>query len=147
MGTAGPLKLINSHIKPNDNIIVINGDIYTNLDFNKFINHFEDKNYDFMIGTKYYRHKLPFGVIEKEKNLFKRIIEKPEKKFLISIGIYILKGKLINHIPQDIKYDMTDLLNSIKTKEKSIGVYSVREMWKGIENIDDLNNVRKRTSL
>jgi NDP-sugar pyrophosphorylase family protein len=147
LGTAGPLRLVKNHINPEDNILIINGDIYTDLDFKKFIVHFEENDYDIMVGTKYYKHKLAFGVIEKDGNKFKQIVEKPEKEFLINIGIYVIKGNLINYIPDDIKFDMTELLNILKKSDKNIGVYEVKEMWKGIENIDDLNSVRKKISL
>ena len=97
-----------------------------------------------MIGAKYYKNKIPFGVIETRGDKFDKIIEKPEKKFLINTGIYLLKGKYIARIPENKKYNMTDLINELKKSENKVGVYKIKEMWKGIENIDDLTHIRRR---
>lgn len=145
LGTCGPLTLIKHLVNGEDIILVINGDIVTNLNFTKFIDTFISQKHDLMIGVKSYKHKLPFGVIDLKNNQFNGIIEKPENKYLISTGIYLLKAELIPRIPLGRKYDMTDLISDLHAKGMSIGVYKIKEMWKGIENLDDLNYMRKRT--
>ncbi|MCK5056487.1 MAG: NTP transferase domain-containing protein, partial [Candidatus Aminicenantes bacterium] len=145
LGTCGPLTLIKDLVNSEDVILVINGDIITNLNFTKFINAFKTQEHDLMIGVKSYKHKVPFGVIDLKDNQFNGIIEKPEKKVLISTGIYLLKAGLLPRIPTGRKYDMTDLISDLHREGKSIGVYKIKEMWKGIENLDDLNYIRKRT--
>jgi len=145
LGTCGPLTLVEELIDKEDIILVINGDIITNLNFKNFIDYFISQKHDLMIGVKSYKHKLPFGVINLKNNQFSSIIEKPEKKYLISTGIYLLKAELLARIPGGRKYDMTDLISDLHKEGKSIGVYKIKEMWKGIENLDDLNYMRKRT--
>lgn len=145
LGTCGPLTLIEDLVNGEDIILVMNGDIVTNLNFTKFIDAFITQKHDLMIGVKTYKHKLPFGVIDLKDNRFNGIIEKPEKKYLISTGIYLLKAELLPRIPQGKKYDMTDLIGDLHAADMSIGVYTIKEMWKGIENLDDLNYMRKRT--
>jgi NDP-sugar pyrophosphorylase family protein len=145
LGTCGPLTLIKDKVAAEDILLVINGDIVTNLNFTHFIDTFNSQGYDLMIGVKTFKHKLPFGVIELKNNRFNGIVEKPEKKYLISTGIYLLKAGLLPLIPVGKKYDMTDLIGDLYAKSKNIGVYRIKEMWKGIESLDDLNYIRKRT--
>lgn len=145
LGTCGPLTLVKEFLQGSDIILVINGDIITNLDFTKFIDYFIANKHDLMIGVKSYKHKLPFGVIDLKDNRFNSIIEKPEKRYLISAGIYLLKSELVPRIPGGVKYDMTDLISDLHKEGRRIGVYKIKEMWKGIENLDDLNYIRKRT--
>ncbi|MCK4760904.1 MAG: NTP transferase domain-containing protein [Candidatus Aminicenantes bacterium] len=145
LGTCGPLTLIKGFVAKDDVILVMNGDIVTNLNFTKFIASFTSQKHDLMIGVKNYKHKLPFGVIDLKDHRFNGIIEKPEKSYLISTGIYLLKAELIQRIPEGKKYDMTDLISDLHRDGESIGIHRIREMWKGIENIDDLNYMRKRT--
>ncbi len=145
LGTCGPLTLIKDRVNRDNILLVINGDIITNLNFTHFINTFINQNHDLMIGVKSYKHKLPFGVVDLKDNHFSKITEKPEKKYLISTGIYLLKAELISLIPEGDRYDMTDLITDLHKKGRSIGVYKIKEMWRGIESLDDLNYIRKRT--
>ena len=49
-GTAGPLSLLKQ--KSNNAVLVINGDIYTNLKFEILINFHNSENNDFTIGIR-----------------------------------------------------------------------------------------------
>ena len=88
LSTMGPLKLIND--LP-ENFLVMNGDILTDLDFNEFYKyHLQNKSL-FTISSKIRSQKIDYGVLESTENGYlSEFIEKPEKEFLVSMGIYMV---------------------------------------------------------
>ena len=82
--------------------------------------------------------QIPYGLISKNKNTLIQIKEKPTIDFQINGGLYIFKKSIIDKIPKNKKYDLTDLVNlAIKNKNK-IGVYEISEnKWGDIGQWDE----------
>ncbi len=126
LGTAGSLSLLKDTIK--SDFILTNCDIIIEADYLDIVNHhFENEN-DITIVASMKNYKIPYGVCEIENggNL-KNIVEKPEYNFLVNTGMYIMRKDIINLIPDDTFFHMTDLINSAKNNEKKIGVYPISE--------------------
>lgn len=130
LGTAGPLaKLKKFNNKP---AIIINGDIYTRLNFLELLN-FHNKNKNSLtICSRFYNQQIPYGVINKNKKTKEIISEKPMYKFKISAGIYVFNSNLINEIPKNKFLNMNDFINSIYKKKKKIEIFPIHELWMDI---------------
>ena len=134
LGTAGPLALIDSL---EDNFLVMNGDLLTNLNFKDL--------YDFHIRNKYlssvatYKKivNIDLGVLELNEKVVTNYIEKPEYCFRVSTGIYMFSKKVINYIDKNIKLDLPDLIMNLKCQ--NINTYSYDEdfEWLDIGRISD----------
>jgi len=71
---------------------------------------------------------IPYGVCKiGNGGLLKKIEEKPEYNFLVNTGMYIVNPKELSHIPLNKFYNMTELINDMKSNGKNIGVYPVSE--------------------
>ena len=68
LGTAGPLSLMRDCFSEGKEFILMNGDIFTQLNFSKMIDYHKKGKYCITIGYRTYEHKLPFGVLELEGN-------------------------------------------------------------------------------
>jgi len=126
LGTAGSLSLLKGEF--NSDFILTNCDIIIEADYLDIVNHhFKNKN-DITIVASMKNYKIPYGVCEIENggNL-KNIIEKPEYNFLVNTGMYIISKNIINLVPEDTFFHMTDLINSAKENDKKIGVYPISE--------------------
>lgn len=123
LGTAGPLYFL-KQTKPKKSILVINGDIYTNLNFKSLIQFHEKHKNDLTVCCHDYAYKLQYGLIEKKKKL---IYEKPEINFLINSGIYVFSPKLLNYIKNNNYLDMDILINKIYQKKKKVGLFKIHE--------------------
>ena len=55
------------------------------------------------------------------------IDEKPKQNFLANVGLYLLNPKVLNLIPKNKFYNMTDLISAARKKNKQIGVYPIEE--------------------
>ena len=144
LGTAGPLSLMKSEFSDDEYLFLINGDIYTELNFDE-MHQFATKNkYDLVVGYVEKTEKSSFGVLDISDGKINKIIEKPETKFRFSSGIYILKGKAIKQIPNLEFYTMPDLINSYLARGESVGAFHIKDFWIGIENAENLDEVLKR---
>ena len=59
-----------------------------------------------------------------------KILEKPEYFFLVNTGLYILKSNIVDLIPENKFYHITDLIKDAKNLGRKIGVYPIDdELW------------------
>jgi NDP-sugar pyrophosphorylase family protein len=63
--------------------------------------------------------------------------EKPTISCYINSGVYALNPEMINLIPEDELYNMTELINDgMKAGYKS-GIYQITEYWADIGQLED----------
>lgn len=126
LGTIGSLKLIEGKI--NKPIIISNCDILTKFDIPKFYTqHLRKKNHLSLVLSKV-KHQVPYGVCNLDnKGEFNNFEEKPNYKFLINIGMYIVNPEIIKFLPINKKVDMNDFINLMKKKNKRIGVHFIED--------------------
>lgn len=126
LGTAGSLKHLENKIdKP---FFVSNCDVIINDQYNKILEFHNDGNFDLTLVASLKSHIIPYGVCEIDKQgTLTRLIEKPESSFLVSTGMYILTPGILESIPSNTVYHMTDIIDSLQKKGRKIGVYPISE--------------------
>lgn len=91
LGTLGSLKLMKNIEE--DNILLINSDILTNLNFNDFFEKFQDCDALMSVVGVGHNVVVPYAVIESKNEIVKSIREKPKFTYQSNAGIYLLKKK------------------------------------------------------
>ena len=143
LGTAGPIGLIDiSKIKKT--LLVINGDIITNLNFKSFYNFHKSKNASITVAVKEYVLESRYGTIETNLDKISKIKEKPKYKNLISTGIYLIEKETLKNFPEG-KIDMPDFINNLISEDKKIVYYNFSEKWTPIEEIEDIKEAELTT--
>ena len=142
LGTAGCFGLL-KYKDLNDNIIVHNSDIITNLNIKNLLKFHVDFNSDITVCAKEYTNTSPFGEIHHKEHKIKKIIEKPTSKNFFNAGIYVIKKKLLKNLP--VKYlDMTTFIdNKIKTGH-DVNVYPIYEYWVDAGRKDIIKKLYKK---
>ena len=74
-------------------VVIINGDVLTDINYSELINYHNSSNLDITVCASFYDIQIPFGTIEIENDKLVNIAEKPLKKYLINAGIYVSKSK------------------------------------------------------
>ena len=134
-GTAGSLSAI-PDLK--DTFLVMNGDILTTLDFSKMVIYHKEKGGLLTIAMHRKRIKMDLGVIEADsKGNVLDYIEKPEKIYQVSMGIYIYEPAVLQYIPPDEYLDFPDLVSRLLQNGERIVTYPCDEYWLDIGNHDD----------
>ena len=137
LGTAGSLHLLNGKIK--ETFFVSNCDIIIDQDYSE-IYHYHKKNDNeltLVVALKHY--SIPYGTVEtKENGILLSMQEKPELTYKINAGLYILEPPLLNEIPKNEFFNITDLIQKIKNRNGKVGVFPVSEKsWRDIGEWDE----------
>lgn len=142
MGTAGSLTLIKDKI--DKTFFVSNCDILIEQDYSEILDFHRDNNHEITIVAALKHYPIPYGTISTGENgMLVSLIEKPELTFKINSGMYILEPNLLNLIPENTFYHITDLITLAQKRNLKIGVFPVSEKsWKDIGNWNEyLNNI------
>ncbi|TDD98410.1 nucleotidyltransferase family protein [Flavobacterium cellulosilyticum] len=127
LGTVGAVKNVENQLK--EPFLVMNGDLLTGLNYKNILDFHKNNNSVMTIGCSNYTSKVPYGVIETEGVRVKRVLEKPTYSYRVSGGIYVLNHQLLDLIPYDRYFDITDLMEEIIAQEKVITAFPIEEYW------------------
>lgn len=143
MGTAGSLTLLKGKI--NTTFVVSNCDILIEQDYAEVLDYHQKNDNEITIIAALKHYPIPYGIIESGENgQLITIQEKPELTFKINSGMYILEPHLLDEIPDNEFFHITQLIEKIRLRNGNIGVFPISERsWKDIgllkEYIDSLN--------
>lgn len=123
LGTAGPIALLP---EVEDPFLVLNGDLVTNLDFRAVLEYHKINNPILTISVHELIYKLPLGFLEmNESREIVDYIEKPIKKYNVSMGIYVCSPKIASYIKKNKHLDFPDMTKIlIKAGEKVSGYFN-----------------------
>jgi NDP-sugar pyrophosphorylase family protein len=143
MGTAGALKKLRGTIL--STFIVSNCDIIIKSDYKKIVDFHKQGNYDLTLVACMQHFKIPYGIcLIEEGGCLKEITEKPEFDYLVNTGMYILEPTVLDVIPDDTFYNITDLIEDLKKLNKKIGVFPVYEnSWIDVGQWDEYRKALK----
>lgn len=134
LGTAGCLSLLD--VVEEGHFILLNGDVVTDLDINKFYQFHKTSESMLTICGKDYNVPIPYGIIEYgANNEICNIVEKPTYTYFCNSGIYALNTNIVKDI-ENSYLDMPDLINQVKLESK-VHIYKMYEYWNDIGQIDD----------
>jgi len=134
-GTAGPVKLV-EHLLGSQPFITMNSDLLTDLDFSKMYQMHLDKSAELTVATTSYSYKVPYGVIGMQDNVITSINEKPELKFLINAGVYVVSPSALDIIPIDKFYNMTDLIQALIDQNRKVETYYIDGEWQDLGTME-----------
>jgi dTDP-glucose pyrophosphorylase len=142
LGTCGGLRLIEKK-KLSENIILINCDIISGIDFVSLLSFHKNNAADITVVTSRKKIKLKYGSIESIGFNMISMDEKPEFEFMVNAGIYIINKSCIDFINRNKKLDMPDLLKVLKKQKRKIKIYPTNEYWFDIGSKEDLKSCSK----
>ena len=134
LGTAGALALMEGSSEP---LLVVNGDIVTNIDFRAMVDFHHEHRADLTMAVREYRLRVPFGVVDIDGVRVSRVTEKPEVDYFINAGIYLLNPGVREFVPLDQACDMPDLIERLIAAGRTVVGFPVREYWVDIGHIED----------
>ena len=99
LGTIGSVRLVKEF--HNDVVLVMNSDLFTDIDFEDMYLHFMENKADMSIAAVPYTVSIPFGICDLDGRDVKGIVEKPTYNYYANAGIYMLRREVINMIPEN----------------------------------------------
>jgi NDP-sugar pyrophosphorylase family protein len=126
LGTIGSVSLLKNQIATA--FFVSNCDIIIDQDFCDVYDYHVSNNNELTIVAALKHYQIPYGVIEtKDGGVMTNLSEKPELTFMINTGVYLLEPHLINEIPDNTFYHITQLIETIQKRNGKIGAFPVTE--------------------
>ncbi len=127
LGTAGPLSRLPHFDR---SILVLNGDLLTDVNFGQIVRHHYKNEATATIGMTLRTESVDFGVIESGPD--DRIVafqEKPQMNYLVSMGIYVFTPRVIDFIPRSTRFDFPDLLERLLDNGSKVIGYQSEAYW------------------
>lgn len=105
LGTGGAIKKALSQISDFENIVILNGDTFFNIDYDKLVELHLKTRSDITIGSKIIQKPYRYGTMEIENS---KVIDFKEKKEIeegvVNCGIYIINKSILKYFPSEEKF-------------------------------------------
>ncbi|MCB0283066.1 MAG: NTP transferase domain-containing protein [Calditrichae bacterium] len=135
LGTAAPLKLVNDL---QDNFMVMNGDVLTNINYADFFHYHQVQDSLCTIAVYKKQVKIDLGVLDlDQQNVLTSYTEKPTIDYNVSMGVYAFNKAVLDYIPQDSYFDFPDLVKSLIKDGKKVMAYPFDGYWLDIGRPED----------
>lgn len=126
LGTAGALGLMQTPEQP---LLVINGDILTQVDFRAMLAYHQEHQALLTVAVRKYDLDVPYGIVESEGPFIQRLVEKPVFSFFVNAGIYLLEPAAHHYIPGGQHFNMTDLIQRLLDEGQPVVSFPIHEYW------------------
>lgn len=141
LGTMGSIKFVPSF--SHDTVLVMNSDLFTNIDLEDFYLHFKEHNADMSVAAVPYTVNVPYGIfeIEQTRNVI-GVKEKPSYHYYANAGIYLIKREFLELIPASECFNATDLIELLIEKQRTVVRFPLSGYWIDIGKPEDFNKVQ-----
>jgi len=140
LGTAGAIGYLDPADEP---LLVINGDIITDLDPRAMLAFHREQEAELTVAVRKYEVNVPFGVVETTGSWVTGLTEKPSYSFFVNAGIYLLGPAAVRLIQTGIKMDMTDLIGALVARGGKVASFPVVEYWLDVGNPEDYQKAQQ----
>ncbi|WP_206922856.1 sugar phosphate nucleotidyltransferase [Alicyclobacillus suci] len=135
LGTIGPLQKV--PFVGQEPVLIMNCDVLTTLDFRNMMAFHRASDSALTIASQDRRVPIEFGVLRTDGIRVTKFLEKPERRELVSMGIYVADPALVRHIPEDTYYDMPDLILQLLAVGEPVQHYENQSFWLDIGRQSD----------
>lgn len=142
LGTLGCLSLIDDISE--ENLLVMNSDLLTNIDFEDFYQFFVEKKADMILASVPYKVSVPYAVLETDQQTVKSFSEKPTYTYYSNGGIYLIKTRLKSRLKKGMFYNATDLMEEIiQESGSSLVHFPILDYWLDIGKHQDFTKAQE----
>lgn len=127
LGTIGSIKFVDTFY--NDNILVMNSDLFTNINYEDFFLHFQMNEAEMSVAAIPYNISIELGILELDGRNIKGLVEKPKYNYYANAGIYLIKKRALEEIPEDTFFHATDLVEKLISQRKKVIRYPLNGTW------------------
>lgn len=135
LGTIGALRFVEKF--ENDTILVMNSDLFTNIDLEDFYLQFVETGADMSAAAIPYSVSVPYGIFNVNEENITGLAEKPIYNYYANAGIYLLKREMLDLIPADTFFNATDLIELLISQKKKVVRFPIHGYWIDIGNKDE----------
>lgn len=144
LGTIGAVKFIrNFH---HDTVLVMNSDLFTNIDLEEFYDQFSRNGSDMCIAVVPYSVSVPYGIFDLDGNSIMGLQEKPTYNYYANSGIYLIKRNLFELIPDGTFFNVTDLIEILISRNYKVTRFPLLGYWIDVGKPEEFRKVQELAS-
>lgn len=132
LGTIGSIKFVKEFF--NDSVLVMNSDLFTNINYEDFYLHFKEHDAEMSVAAVPYTVSVPYGIFDLDGRDIQGLIEKPTYNYYANAGIYLIKRRALDEIPEGKFYNATDLIEKLISENKKVIRFPLNGTWIDIGN-------------
>lgn len=132
LGTIGSIRFVPQFF--NDTVLLMNSDLFTNIDYEDFFLHFQQYDADMSVAAIPYNVSIPYGILDLNGRNIQGLLEKPKYTYYANAGIYLIKRDALDLIPNDTFFNATDLVEKLIADGKKVIRYPLNGTWIDIGN-------------
>lgn len=133
LGTMGSIRFVEKF--HNDTILLMNSDLFTNIDFEDFYLHFKEYDADLSVGAVPYSISVPYGIFNLDGRNISGVLEKPTYNYYANAGIYLMKREMVEqYVPRNTFFNATDFMEKLIEEGKTVIRYPLSGYWIDIGN-------------
>lgn len=132
LGTIGSIKFVSQFY--NDTVLLMNSDLFTNIDYEDFFLHFQQHEADMSVAAVPYNVSIPYGVLDLDGRNIHGLLEKPKYIYYANAGIYLIKRSALDEIPENTFFNATDFIEKLIAEGKKVIRYPLNGTWIDIGN-------------
>ena len=132
LGTIGSIRFVKNFY--NDTILVMNSDLFTNINYEDFYLHFKEHDAEMSVAAVPYTVSVPYGIFDLEGREIQGLIEKPTYNYYANAGIYLIKKSALDEIPDNTFFNATDLIEKLISEGKKVIRFPLNGTWIDIGN-------------
>jgi len=142
LGTGGALALLPKDLS-NFPILMLNGDVLTDLDFAKLLDFHNKNRFDVTMCVKEVGHQISYGVVDSSDGEVIGMREKPTIQHDINTGIYIVCESCVKSLTKNTRIDMPSYLELKIHDGYKVGSMRHSGYWLDIGRIDDYHKAQR----
>lgn len=132
LGTIGSIKFVDNF--SHDTVLVMNSDVFTNINYEDFYLHFKEYNAEMSVAAVPYNVSIPYGILDLDGRNVQGLLEKPKYNYYVNAGIYLIKRRALDEIPDETFFNATDLVEKLIAEGKKVIRYPLNGTWIDIGN-------------
>ena len=132
LGTIGSIRFVPQFY--NDTVLLMNSDVFTNIDYEDFFLHFQQHDAEMSVAAIPYNVSIPYGILDLDGRNVQGLLEKPKYNYYANAGIYLIKRRALDEIPDDTFFNATDLVEKLIAEGKKVIRYPLNGTWIDIGN-------------
>lgn len=141
LGTIGSIKFVKEF--HNDTILVMNSDLFTNINYEDFYLHFIEHKAEMSVAAVPYTVSVPYGIFDLDGRDIQGLIEKPTYNYYANAGIYLIKRTALDEIPDDTFFNATDLIEKLIAESKKVIRFPLNGTWIDIGNPQEYQKAKE----
>jgi len=129
----------------NSPLLVLNGDIASDVDLAHFHGFYVSSGADFAVVVNEYTYRVPYGVVDTDRSKMVRVREKPTIPFPVLSGYYFMRPSIANAVQSagGGELGVDRVLASLLAHGIHIATFHHQGKWVDAGTIDDLHRANE----